>query len=816
MLMATLREQLLRTHISANYPNSRIVSWDDPDSALSFYTAEQLQALDADWFPLCARLDLETGKVVYGGRNHIVHTYTGGETGAGKTSRFAMQSIRALSSMKGKPSFLVMDIHGELVENLYTHLKENGYDIRILNCDDPSRSDTYNPFAAMARRCAASGELDNQTVNEIRKIADLVQPLAPSDDPIWYEGARSYTNGAILDKFEDLVAGQIPPEYITLYNIIENHYWLRQKLMDSKGPRDNTCNLLNIPHYKDKGPQALSVQKMISVTNNAERTMKSYFGVIENRYDAFGQPSLYQLSSSCTIDVERFIEVPTAIFIQAGNTSIADDLLSLMTNDIYNTVVRLGKQSATKLLPRKIHCFLDEFANSQIAEGPEFIRMLTTSRKFGMYWHMLLQCDAQLERKFDANMGRIIRANCTELFMGSHDYETTVRFAKSCGQKTVESLGSRVAQQDPALTVVDLVTPDKLSLLEEGHLYIKTNRSPLLYTYIEAFFNCPEFVRLEDIRSVYPENTFRYQDTYFTPDDIKPALTEEEFILLRFVYENNQASVYTLPDVVDMEQSDCDALVRKLEKMGYVKEDEEREQVVCTTMPNDYQVILKQFPNIPRNPILTELNPDELQVMSYIQHRKRISTEQLIPDLKDLPLEAILDRLESLNLIRHNPGRTYTVTTLDDKQFDTLMARNGAYVRNPLEDPVLQLFRETAKKVPGYPDLSLSHLNILTCVPYEVFFYLRCATGKIHYDSTQALKSLDQLHYHIVEIFIKNNNFTNKPAWDRAISRELSIVKTLEYLPQEVKDCFVKAADVIRKELDLENIKEIKKIISGQ
>lgn len=814
--MTTLREQVLRAHIADHYPDARIVSWDSPDSGLSFYTAEELQELDGDWFPLCAQLDPDTGKIRYGGRSRIVHTYTGGETGAGKTSRFAMQSIRALSSTKGKPSFLVMDIHGELVENLYTHLKENGYDIRILNCDDPSHSDTYNPFATMAQHCLEVGELDHQTVNEIRKIADLIQPLAPSDDPIWYEGARSYTNGAILDKFEDLVRGQIAPEHITLYNIIENHYWLRRKLQEVRpGSSMGPCDLLRIPHYKDKGPQALSVQKMMSVTNNAEKTMKSYFGVIENRYDVFGQPSLYQLSSSSTIDVERFIEIPTAIFIQAGNTNVGDDLLSLMTNDVYNTVVRLGKQSATKLLPRKIHCFLDEFANSHIADGPEFIKMLTTSRKFGMYWHMLLQCDAQLDRKFDQNMGRIIRANCTELFMGSHDYETTVRFARSCGQQTVESLGSQVAQETPSLTVVDLVTPEKLSLLEEGHLYIKTNRAPLLYSYIEAFYRCPEFVRLDDIRSAYPENTFRYQDTYFTSDDIQPPLTEEEFILLRFVYENNHASVYVLPDVVNMEQSDTDALVRRMEQLGYVKEDEEREQVVCTTWPQDYEAICKQFPNVPRLPILTELNPDELQVMSYIQHRKRVSTDRLIPELKDLPLEAILDRLEKLNLIRHNPGRTYTISTIDDKQFDTLMARNGAYVRNPLEDPIFRSFRETAKTVPGYPDLDLTGLNLLTCVPAPIYFYLRSATGKIHYDATQALESLNTFHYEVIEIFIKNNDFPTKAEWDRAISRELSIIESLAYLPKEIKQGFRDAAREIREEMTFGQIKDIKLIINN-
>ena len=815
MLMSTLREQVLRKHISSYYPNAQIVSWDDPNNGLSFYTADQLQQLDEDWFPLCAQLDPDTGKVVYGGRSHIIHTYTGGETGAGKTSRFAMQSIRALSCLKGKPSFLVMDIHGELVENLYAHLKENGYDIRVLNCDDPSRSDTYNPFAAMARHCVEKKELDHQTVNEIRKIADLIQPLAPSDDPVWYEGARSYTNGAILDKFEDLIRGQIDPEKITLYNILENHYWLRQKLQESKGPRDSTCNLLSIPHYQEKGPQALSVQKMMSVTNNAEKTMKSYFGVVENRYDTFGQPSLYQLSSSSTIDIQRFIEVPTAIFIQAGNTTIGDDLLSLMVNDIYNTVVRLGKQSATKLLPRKIHCFLDEFANSHIADGPEFIRMLTTSRKFGMYWHMLLQCDAQLERKFDANMGRIIRANCTELFMGSHDHETTIRFARSCGQTTVESLGSQLAQQEPVLSVVDLMTPDKLTLLEEGHLYIRTNRSPLLHSYIEAFYRCPEFTRLDDIHSAYPENTFRYQDTYFTPDDIKPSISEEEFLILRYVYENGKVSVDDLPYVIDRDAPSTDYLLQQMDSQGLVQVDEDWEYVTTDMEHQKYQTLKKQFPELPYAPILSALDSVEFQVMSYIHRRKRVNTNTMKADFKDISVSKITDKLENLRLIRFDLGKLIVLSAIDDWQFEQLASNSKIDLKSPTEDPLLLQFKESIKKAPDYPNLSLSILQSLTCVPSVIFFYLRCAMGKIHYDPDQAITNMNTVHFEAIESYIANNDFATKPEWDRGLARELSIIKSLPYLPQTIKDCFQQAYNELSKELTLSNIQEIKRIIHG-
>ena len=189
--MQSLREQIIQKYISDNMPNSRIVSPNDTDSGLRFYTEQQLQDLDSDWFPLSCELDSTTGKLLFGGRSKVAHTYVEGETGAGKTTRFAIQSIRALSSMKSKPSFMIVDIHGEIIENLYNHLQAQGYAIKILNCDDPSRSDSYNPFWGLAKRCTEIGELDDETYNRIRRIAEIMQPVNSTQGPIWDQGARA-------------------------------------------------------------------------------------------------------------------------------------------------------------------------------------------------------------------------------------------------------------------------------------------------------------------------------------------------------------------------------------------------------------------------------------------------------------------------------------------------------------------------------------------------------------------------------------------------------------------------------------------------
>lgn len=778
--MSVLRDRVIEEHINKNYPNSKLLNYNDPESDLIFYSSEELQNVEEDWFPLCCCKDINTGKAMYGGRKRVFHTYTEGETGAGKTTRFVMQSILALSSLKVKPSFVIVDIHGEIIENLYNHLKANGYSIKILNCDNPQRSDTYNPFAELAKECLRTRNISNDTINKIRKISEIIQPIESSNDPIWDRGARAYTNGCILDKFEDLIKGDIPEECVTIYNVIQNHYWLREALTSNYGSND----LFKIPHYKRKGTKALSTQKMISVTNNADKTRASYFGVVENHYDAFGQPSLYSLSSNNTIDISDFINDPTVIVIQSGSTKIGDDLISLLVNEIYTQVVKVGKESQRKKLPRNIHCFLDEFANCNIADGPEYIKMLTTSRKFGMFWHMILQCDAQLDRKFDPNIGRIIRANSTEIFMGSHDHETEVRFAKSCGQKTIESLASVIAQQDPRLEVVDLMTTERLNLTEEGYVYVKSNRHPLTKTYIEAFYKCEEFVPADDINNVYPYNRFDYHQTSFYPDDIPPAISNSEYDVLKYI-EREKKSLQEL--IANFPMIDVKKLIKGLAQKGAVELLDDH--VVKSNITKrqfslyDYRVengfnnmhdaviSVEVKPQKPRNPFDFDVpsNPFDFDTKPQKSDSKKIDEWLDGVKIEDNPL--------FVDLKKHVKAQGIT----------DVMARLGNYTI-----------------IPEF---------LVTAIEYV------CQTNEsgkdADYSNAPFPNNPNIFKFEIIEEYIKNNDYDSKELWSSSMQDEYDRLKAEKLFPESIMVAFKKALDEVQSELTLSNIREIKKIIAG-
>ncbi len=775
--MSSLRDRVIEEHIGKNYPSSYVLNYNDENSDFVFYSADELQSVDEDWFPLCCYKDSKDGHVIFGGREKIFHTYTEGETGAGKTTRFVMQAILALSSLKVKPSFVIVDIHGEIIENLYNHLKQNGYSIKILNCDNPQRSDTYNPFSELAKECLKIRDLSNDVVNRVRRISEIIQPVESKNDPIWELGARSYTNGSILDKFEDLIDGDIPIECLNIYNVIQNHYWLRDILSKS---HSGMADLFDISHYKRKGSKKLSTQKMISATNNAEKTRASYFGVVENRYDSFGQPSFYSLSSSNTINITDFIDKPTVIVIQSGSTKIGDDLISLLMNDIYTCVVKLGKQSKSKKLPRNIHCFLDEFANCNIANGLEYIKMLTTSRKFGMYWHMILQCDAQLDRKYDPNIGRIIRANSTEIFMGSQDYDTEVRFAKSCGQKTIESLSSVIAQQDPRLEVVDLITPDQLNLMEEGYIYIKSVRHPLTRTYFEAFYNCDEFIPVDDIDVVYPYNTFDYQQTAFCPDDIPPAITSDEYKVLKCLYEG----VNSFEDLVDnFPTLDVNSILKSLANSKVV-----------------------EF--LDRHTVKANITKLQFDLYTF-REANGLNNGADSSDAGKSPANGIFD-FDFLT--------DYSAETEEESEEDESEYRGATYLLSSEEIERDELFLDLKSHL-CETDVNclLEKIEHITMIPEfltELLKFLVLPDDEKRKIKTAIPHNTEYIKFEIIEIFIRKNDFATKEEWVEKMQDEYEYLDTEYIFPDSIMLAFEKALNDFIDDLTIDDIRKIKELLS--
>ena len=69
-----------------------------------------------------------------------------GTTGSGKTTGCIEPQIRVISAQKNKANLFITDPKGELFEHNGKHLKDNGYNVFVLNFRNLGRTHTWNPL----------------------------------------------------------------------------------------------------------------------------------------------------------------------------------------------------------------------------------------------------------------------------------------------------------------------------------------------------------------------------------------------------------------------------------------------------------------------------------------------------------------------------------------------------------------------------------------------------------------------------------------------------------------------------------------------
>ncbi|PPE05967.1 type IV secretory system conjugative DNA transfer family protein [Williamsoniiplasma lucivorax] len=95
-----------------------------------------------------------------------VNAAVNGDTGSGKTASIIMPTIIYNAKLENKPSMVINDPKGELYHKTAKELKNNGYEIKVFNLFDTTKSHSWNPLTSI---------FDNwqkylNTQQEIRKV----------------------------------------------------------------------------------------------------------------------------------------------------------------------------------------------------------------------------------------------------------------------------------------------------------------------------------------------------------------------------------------------------------------------------------------------------------------------------------------------------------------------------------------------------------------------------------------------------------------------------------------------------------------------
>ena len=327
-------------------------------------------------------------------------------SGSGKSASYSIPNAHQCLG-----SYVFTDPKGELYDTTAGYLKEQGYDIKVLNLVRPQYSDGYNPLMHIA------SELD---VDVIANTIVKGQKTDSGSDPYWDDMAEMLLKALIYY----LIATR-PEEEQNLASCAE-----LVRAANKNGGSNLLSDLMSQLPYDHP---ARMYYKSIEIA--PEKTYGSILSSLQSKLGKFDSKEIAELTSTDTINFEEIGSKKTAVYVISSDTHTAYDfLLTIFFSQMIQQLYDYADQNGGRLKERT-YFILDEFAN--IGKIPDFDKKISTSRSRGISFSVILQNIDQLEAVYEKSYETIM-GNCdTHVFLGSNSFKTVEYFSKALGEKTI-------------------------------------------------------------------------------------------------------------------------------------------------------------------------------------------------------------------------------------------------------------------------------------------------------------------------------------------------------------------------------------------
>ena len=340
-----------------------------------------------------------------------------GGSGAGKTRFYAKPNV-----MQAHTSYVVLDPKGEILRDTGYLLEQQGYDIKVLDLINTSRSHGFNPFVYLR---------DDKDV--LRLVSNLIRNTTPkgaqSNDPFWERAETALLEALIL-----YLVNEAPPEEQNFPMVMEmiNAAEVKEEDEEYASVLDELFERLAM-----RDPEHLAVKQYHIFKLAAGKTAKSILISLGVRLEKFNLPQIASIVSHDELDIPSLGERKTALFaIIPDNDSSLNFIIGMMYSSVFQELYYIADHVHGSRLPTHVHCVMDEFAN--VALPDEFDKLLATMRSREISVSIIIQNIAQLKALFEKQWESII-GNCDEfLYLGGNETSTHKMISESyLGRATI-------------------------------------------------------------------------------------------------------------------------------------------------------------------------------------------------------------------------------------------------------------------------------------------------------------------------------------------------------------------------------------------
>ena len=375
-----------------------------------------------------------------------------GGSGAGKSASFVIPNALQMLG-----SYVFTDPKGELYDRTAGFFKKNGYDVHVINLQDPRYSDGYNPLSHIR------GTLDVDTIVKI--VSNKEGGEKKSSDPFWDQTSEALLKAVIY--------------YILLNRPPEEHSFASCLALLRLGGENDGEELKNL--FMDLPFENPARRAFETIRLGSDKTFANILVSLAAKLDAFDSEEITAMTSTNTIEFKDLVEKKSVLYLI---TPATNDTYNFLMNIFFSQMLdRLYEYADSKggSLPTPLFLILDEFAN--IGRIPRFEQILSTCRSYRINISIILQSIDQLIAIYDEKVTENIMANCsTHLFLGSNAQKTLETFSKQLGEKTITRDNvSRSTDKDAhfsgrsysdQIMARALMTPDELRRMDTNECII--------------------------------------------------------------------------------------------------------------------------------------------------------------------------------------------------------------------------------------------------------------------------------------------------------------------------------------------------------
>lgn len=381
--------------------------WETPASV-------NAQFAQKDSIPLTqhVRLGLDTHK-----HRRSLNVLVIGGSGAAKTRSFVLPNI-----LTANTNYVITDPKSEVLLATGGYLKEQGYDVRVLNLVNLEQSDGYNPF------CYLRDEKD-----VLKLVNNLIQSTTPKgsheSDPFWTKAETALLQAIILMLFQEA------PEYEQNFSMVMRVLEYAEVREEDEG-HVSPLDLL-FESIERRKPDSVAVRQYKVFKLAAGKTAKSILVSTAVRLAPFNLPQIQALTDHDDMDLYTLGEKKVALYaVIPDNDNTFNFLVSLLYAQAFQALYYSADQIHHGPLPRHVRFVLDEFAAMPL---PGFTRELATMRSRSISASVIIQNMAQIKELYKDSW-ETIPGNCdTILYLGSNESSTHKYVSEMLGKATIDT-----------------------------------------------------------------------------------------------------------------------------------------------------------------------------------------------------------------------------------------------------------------------------------------------------------------------------------------------------------------------------------------